>query len=206
MTVHEYLANPCGVSSLPYWKAKGISTPDGMLILHDSRFEKSILKEYRDEPYFRLLHTLEYVPNAPLPGEVSFCTPTADDLSRHINNCYEDLSLSPEELLAYTRHSVYAPDLWIGIKDNVADELVATGIAELDPAMGEGILEWIQVSEEYRGQGLGTCIVTELLRRMKGRATFVTVSGQVRNNANPEALYRKCGFTGNDIWHILTRK
>ena len=41
---------------------------------------------------------------------------------------------------------------------------------------------------------------------MQGIAEFATVSGKVNNPTNPESLYRKCGFTGNDIWHILTLK
>ena len=41
---------------------------------------------------------------------------------------------------------------------------------------------------------------------MKGIADFATVSGKVDNETNPEALYRKCGFVGNDVWHILHKK
>jgi len=41
---------------------------------------------------------------------------------------------------------------------------------------------------------------------MIGKANFVTVSGEVDNSTNPEALYRKCGFIGDDIWHIMTKK
>ena len=85
-------------------------------------------------------------------------------------------------------------------------DIVATGIAELDPECNEGVLEWIQVSENYRRCGLGSYIVIELLWRMKDIAQFVTVSGQCNNPTNPESLYRKCGFTGNDVWHILRRK
>ena len=37
---------------------------------------------------------------------------------------------------------------------------------------------------------------------MKRRAKFATVSGKSNSSTNPEALYRKYGFVGNDIWHI----
>ena len=37
-------------------------------------------------------------------------------------------------------------------------------------------------------------------------ATFATVSGQCNNPTNPEALYRKCGFTGSDVWHVLRKR
>ena len=56
---------------------------------------------------------------------------------------------------------------------------------------------------EKRGFGLGQAIVRELLLRLKGKADFITVSGQIDNATDPEALYRKCGFTGNDIWCVV---
>ena len=48
--------------------------------------------------------------------------------------------------------------------------------------------------------------MNSLLNRMAGRAAFATVSGQVNNITNPEGLYRRCGFTGSDVWHILKKR
>lgn len=48
--------------------------------------------------------------------------------------------------------------------------------------------------------------LNELLWRMKEKVDFVTVSGKSDNKTNPEGLYRSCGFTGNDLWHILKLK
>lgn len=45
----------------------------------------------------------------------------------------------------------------------------------------------------------------ELLHRMKSEANFATVSGQCNNPSSPEQLYRRCGFQGDDIWHILRK-
>ena len=53
---------------------------------------------------------------------------------------------------------------------------------------------------------IGQLIVTELLSKMKDIADFATVSGKVDNTTNPEALYIKCGFAGDDVWHILHKK
>ncbi len=77
------------------------------------------------------------------------------------------------------------------------------GIAEIDSAIQEGSLEWIQVLPAYRRMGIGKRIVQELLARLGKRATFTTVAGGVDNPTNPEALYRSCGFTGRDVWWIL---
>ena len=81
----------------------------------------------------------------------------------------------------------------------------ASGIAELDTDIKEGILEWIQVSPEYRGKGLGKFIVNELLWRMRDKADFVTVSGKVDNPTNPRELYKTCGFADEEIWHVLRK-
>ena len=110
------------------------------------------------------------------------------------------------DLQAYTARPVYLSSLWLAVKDNKTGDIVATGIAELDRECKEGRLEWIQVSENYRGCGLGKYLVSELLWRMKDVAQFATVSGQCNNPTNPENLYRKCGFTGNDVWHILRNR
>ncbi|MGI6537217.1 MAG: GNAT family N-acetyltransferase [Caldicoprobacterales bacterium] len=78
-------------------------------------------------------------------------------------------------------------------------------MAELDKNVREGSLEWIRVIPEYRKRGLGQAIVNRLLLNMVGKADFVTVSGQVNNITNPEKLYRRCGFQGNDIWHVILK-
>ncbi|MCI8443399.1 MAG: hypothetical protein HFG27_12855 [Provencibacterium sp.] len=48
-------------------------------------------------------------------------------------------------------------------------------------------------------------LVNALLCRMQ-EADFATVSGKVDSFSNPERLYRRCGFQGEDIRHVLTVK
>lgn len=92
------------------------------------------------------------------------------------------------------------------VKEKASSEYVGCGIADFDTETRELILEWIQVLPQHRGKKIGQLIVTELLYRMKDIADFGTVSGKVDNLTNPEALYRKCGFSGDDVWHILHKK
>lgn len=204
--IKDYLKNPCRESSIPYWKAKSISIPDEMKILHQNDFNEAEYTQYIDEPYFRLIHDLKGLLTPLLPQGYSLCSATPRDFAEHINRCYNSIGISEAELQEYTTRPVYAPSLWLAVMDDKTGEIVATGIAELDCECNEGILEWIQVSENYRGCGLGSYIVAELLWRMKDIAQFATVSGQCNNPTNPERLYRKCGFTGNDVWHILRKK
>lgn len=199
----QYLRNPCREASIPYWKAKTISVPNGMKLLHHDDFDEAEHRQYIDELYFRLIHDLHDL-SAPMPPEgFSLCHAALSDFADHINKCYDGIGISEAELRSYTTRPVYHAALWLAVRDNRTGEIAATGIAELDREIGEGVLEWIQVSENYRRCGLGSYIVSELLWRMRDTAQFVTVSGQCRSPANPEALYRRCGFTGNDIWHVL---
>ena len=96
--------------------------------------------------------------------------------------------------------------MWILFKEQNSNNIVAGGIADYDRETNELILEWIQVLPHYRRKGYGKLIVNSLLLKMQGIAEFATVSGKVNNPTNPQSLYRKCGFIGDDVWHILTQK
>jgi len=206
ITRNQYISDPCKAASIPYWKAKSITIPDGMKILHQDEYDDGENQRFVDEPYFRLIHNLKGLAEPVLPQDYSLCTATLSEYATHISGCYDGIGISEGELRSYTLRPVYDAALWLAVKDERTGNIVATGIAELDREIGEGVLEWIQVSQNHRGNGLGRYIVSELLWRIKGKAGFATVSGQCNNASNPEKLYRKCGFTGNDVWHILRKK
>ena len=205
ITKDDYLENPCRAASIPYWKAKSITIPDGMKILHRDEYDGVDYQQYIDEPYFRLIHNLKGLAEPVLPQGYSLCAATLSEYAAHISSCYEGIGITEEELRSHTLHPAYDAALWLAVKDERTGTIVATGIAELDREIGEGVLEWIEVSQGHRGKGLGRYVVSELLWRMKGKAGFATVSGQCNNATNPEKLYLKCGFTGNDVWHILRK-
>ncbi|MGC9523031.1 MAG: GNAT family N-acetyltransferase [Anaerolineae bacterium] len=160
------------------------------------------------ERYFRLVH--RSAPDRhPLPAGFAFreVDPLreAGTVAALISRCYPDLELSPATVAAWTRHPVYAADLWVWIVEGATGTRVALGIAELDEDVPEASLEWIQVLPAYHRRGIGTALVGELLARIEGRVAFTSVSGRVDSATNPEALYRRCGFTGDDIWWVLRR-
>ena len=205
MEKETYLADPCRASSLPFWKTNSVTVPEGMLILRedDPRLGK-VSPSCIDTPYFKLIHSMQRIDRTALPMGYCFITPNETALSDHISSCYASERVSASELASYRFHPTYAPDLWLAIQDNETKAVIASGIAELDTDIREGILEWIQVSPAYRRQEFGQLIVNELLSRLQGRADFVTVSGKQNDLLNPRALYERCGFGAGTIWHILT--
>ena len=208
ITLTEYLNNPCGTLSVPYWKAKNIVIPPDMKILHDKDFREDILSDYTDEKYFRLYHNLKGIPKI-TNDDFEITTATRKDIKsivQIINGSYTDISVNKDLIESYTKTPVYNEALWIMVKEKATDKYVGCGMADFDTETKELILEWIQVLPRYRGKKIGQLIVTELLFRMIDVADFATVSGKVYNMTNPEALYRKCGFAGDDVWHILHRK
>ena len=204
MRANDYLENPCEMSSLPFWKTNAVTIPENMLILRDDMF---IAEETHghDDPYFRMLHDLCNIPFFQLDSAFQVIDGSLEDFSDHINECYDREHISVKELETYKTHPVFDQSLWISIAEKETHHIVATGIAEYDSTISEGILEWIQVSPSYRHRGLGKFVVCELLRRMLGKAKFVTVSGRINNSHNPYALYRSCGFDNPVIWHVITK-
>ncbi len=206
MDRQTYLLDPTGTSPLCFWKTNTYKIPSNMRVVSDDDFSDTLLSNYTDEPYFKLLHNLRQVDTVELPGGFVMTQCSTLELAAHINVCYEHEGVTAEELDQYQNRSVYDADLWICIRDKSGMNVVASGIAELDRDIREGSLEWIQVSDGYRRLGLGKYIVNELLSRLKDEADFVTVSGRVNNETRPEKLYEQCGFSDKTIWHILTRK
>ena len=208
ITLTEYLNNPCGALSIPYWKAKNIVIPPDIKIQHNKDFREDILSDYIDEKYFRLHHDLKEIPKI-IANDFEITTATRKDIKsivQIINDSYTDISVNKDLIKSYTKTPVYNKALWIMVKEKSTGKYVGCGMADFDIETKELILEWIQVLPQYRGKKIGQLIVTELLSKMKDIADFATVSGKVDNTTNPEALYRKCGFAGDDVWHILHKK
>ncbi|MCL2753073.1 MAG: GNAT family N-acetyltransferase [Defluviitaleaceae bacterium] len=204
ITVGQYIDDPCKTCATAFWKEAYFPKPDNIEILHEQSVDKNRAAKYTQ--YFRLIHHLSEnqhsypsvgfaVKNVNLLQEANF-------VSDFINRCYVGYSQSKETVLRWAQYPVYDEDLWIWIWDETTNAPVALGIADFDVSIGEGSLEWIQVLPEYRGRGFGQLVVNELLARLKTKAKFVTVSGEVNSDAKPEELYRKCGFVGNDIWYV----
>ncbi len=199
----EYLRSPATASSLPFWKAEHIVVPDSMRILRNDEFEREAFNDCEDEPYFKLVHRLKCPKRPALPAGYRLSSASYEEFSEHITACYGG-GPSADELRDYEKHSAFDPDLWLAVRDEEG-RVAASGIAEIDSRIGEGVLEWIQVSKAHRRRGLGEFLVRELLWRMREKASFVTVSGEIGNPSDPLALYLRCGFSEKTVWHVLKK-
>jgi len=161
------------------------------------------LKGFKENKYFVLYHDTKTTHSPVHDYQIEVVKASeAQEVMTFINNSYEFISVTEEEVLNWRTHDVFDESLWIWIKED--QEILALGIAEYDQEIKEGALEWIQVHEKARGKGVGQILVNELMSRME-QAAFVTVSGEIDNNTEPEKLYRKCGFKGDQIWYYYTK-
>ncbi|MBP5653756.1 MAG: N-acetyltransferase, partial [Lachnospiraceae bacterium] len=201
---HDYLRDPCGTLSIPYWKSKTQVVPDTIEIIHS----RDWTGQYSDfQRFFRVKHSL----NDPIVTDFDYDTISieyqAKQLAGMINASYghEGISVSEHDILQWKTHETFREDLCIYINAD-GGKMAASGIAEYDENCREGIIEWVQVLPEYRSRGLGQRIVTALLSRLKSLgADFVTVSGNLDNPTKPLELYRRCGFEGDDVWYICRK-
>ncbi len=206
ITVKKYVESPCSCLAIPLWKHQEEKFQNNRIkVVHEKEFIEDYVEEYNDEIYFRLLHTLDIISEDHLDD---YMIQTAKDEDVNlivdiINQSYIDITVSCEQIMSYKKEKVYDPNLWIIVYKKNTDIPVGCGLADFDQEVKEGILEWIQVLPQYRHKKIGQMIVNELLRRLSQKALFVTVSGKVDDENNPEKLYRKCGFKGEDRWHIL---
>lgn len=169
------------------------------------------------ELYFRLTHRHRPEPpspDEPLPAGIAIAPvgiaeasgPAAAQVARFIGHCYDDLNPSAATVGGWRDHPTFNPDLWLWLIDEQRGQPAALGIAEYDELVGEGSLEWIQVLPGYRRRGVATILVAELLARLGLLgASFTTVAGRSDTPTDAEALYRHCGFDGDDRWWVLRR-
>lgn len=202
----RYLADPCGTLSIPYYKEKALKTPPDLRIVHQKDFSPKDWKGWQDSPYFRLYHDLSHVSHVPAPEGYHISGIDETDCSAVaglIELCY-GFALPEKEVLSWRRCPWFCPELWLQMLDG-RGQMVGAVLTEFDPEMGEGSLEWVQVHPDHRRLGIGSSLVSAILERLREIADFVTVSGEINNPFVPEALYRRCGFSGEDIWHILRK-
>ena len=61
ISLQQYLLDPCGAASIPYWKCNRTAVPQNMKIVRQREMTDGLLHDYNDEPYFRLYHDLKNI-------------------------------------------------------------------------------------------------------------------------------------------------
>lgn len=182
------------ISSIPFVLVHGEATP----IFDEFDFSQR-------EAYFRLICTKPLKPFLPSGFKFENVDPSMETpaVAQIIKDCYQDMHVSDEIVRSWQDYPVYDPRLWVWMIEIASGKKVGLGIAEIDRKVPEASLEWIQVLPNYRGLGIGTALVCELCMRVWREVDFITVSGKVYSESQPEKLYRRCGFTGSDVWWLL---
>ena len=116
LTKEEYRQNPCGTSSVPFWKTVGLVVPKGMRIVHEREFCQEMLENYRDEPYFRLRHDLREIAPAVMPNGYYLDEAAVEAFAAHIRACYGS-AMTASELQSFTQRAVYCPEWWVAIRE-----------------------------------------------------------------------------------------
>ena len=208
MELKKYLENPCGLLSIPWWKHLRMTLPPHITILHHREYTPEAASGCREQVYFRLSRDLRNIP-AFTVANIRLEQLSPDDAALTaaiINGSYEDIRVTESQVLAMQDSPAFCPQLWVLAREERSGEAAGCAMGEFDPESGEMSIEWVQVLPAFRRKGIGSALVSELLRRAPAGAAFVTVSGQADNAADPEGLYRRCGFTGRDYWHILRKE
>lgn len=179
-------------------------------ILHQRQIDNFATGKFDHTPYYRLIHRHSTPPQHIQSTGFALKTINPKDeaglIHEFVTHCFFESDISAETMLGWADHPVFDPELWLLLLDKKNDIPIGLGIAECDTEVREGTVLWVQILEEYRGHGFGKWLCSELLNRLKLRADFSTVCGQLHNETRPDILYRKAGFSGHDVWWILRRK
>lgn len=203
--LEDYRADP-GRAAATCFRRTRTPLPAHVQVLHAS--EDPHRHTTAPTRYFKLVHALGHIDVPTLP-EAHRLVDVHDDawtdqIVRVIDDAYHHtMNVDADTVRGWRGNPTACPDLWLGLA-NTDGELVGCAISDLDPSVAEGSLEWVQVLPDAQGRGMGRALVLSTLQRMQGRADFAVVSGEVDNPTSPEALYRSCGFTGEDLWHVYT--
>jgi len=176
-------------------------------IVHQDYLEPDVVAGFVGrQARFRLLHTAEVAPALPDGLSWADADPAqAEAIAAFIARCDPTFQPTAETVRTWAGESACAPDLWLWAQD-AQGEPVGLAYAERDAALPEAALEGAYVRPDWRKRGLGRALVGEVVRRAKASGTaLVTVAGAVEDRDNPGAFFRRCGFSGRDVWWYLSR-
>ena len=231
MDVKKYLKDPCNSLSMPYWKHKKTSTRSDIVIIHDSKYDSVLYREWHDTVQYRLKHDLQGLTSTKIND--SFFYKTVDDTCLEdvlsvINQTEKEIEITKNDLNHWKSEDSFCKELWILVynkkiyhrnkdKTIIYDEFgnrintdkkylpVGLMISIFDHVTKEASIELLEIIPAYRKLGLKESLVRESLLRISEVAEFVTVCGKVDADNNDFELYKKLGFADDAIWHVLKK-
>lgn len=220
ISVKKYLKDPCNSLSMPYWKAKKTSLRSDTIIVHQTKYDEVLYREWHDTLYFRIQHDLLNLTSRKLSDNFFYKTVDEEqinDVVTVVNQSNEEQEITKNDVIHWMREETYCKDLWILVyskRNYKYDKInkvkiympVAVVISNFDKSTKEASFELLHVIPTYRKNGLATSLIKESLLRISCIADFATVTGKVETPENIYDLYKKCGFTGDAIWHVLRKK
>ena len=88
---------------------------------------------------------------------------------------------------------------FLKVLKNADEELQGYAYVELDEELNEASLEFISISPDFRGQGIGTILLKEILTEIFSNPGFTEVDLVVEGiNASANRLYYNAGFQLQD--------
>lgn len=194
----EYITDPARACFLSYHKNENTELPSNMRVVRGDDYKPELYKGFDDTVYTKLILRDKQVDEPVYPEGFKLVTPTKEQLTAHIAQCFPD-GETPDSI-----------DLWrymeyflVALVDVATGRIVASAAADVDFGVKEGSIDWVEVSPRYRRKGLGTYLVTELIYRFRRFSDFISVSTK---DSAALALFQKCGFREDCAWHILKAK
>ncbi len=200
-----------------YWRRDG--RQPSLLINRRLNYQRQALihQDFLDPPtvagfqhwtsQYRLLFRDQPMPEPLLPDGFQFANVV--NSPAEIAAITDHLAQGSPESLAHVEDWINSPrftaDLWVWVIDETTQQPVGLALGEFDTRINEAAIEWVQVLPDYQRRGLGKALTFEVLRRIGERAVFTSVAGVVEDRDNPGAFFRRCGFSGNDVWWLLSR-
>lgn len=194
----EYITDPARACFLSYHKNENTELPSDMRVVRGDDYKPELYKGFDDTVYTKLILRDKQVDKPVYPEGFKLVTPTKEQLTAHIAQCFPD-GETPDSIDLWR----YMEYFMVALVDVTTGRIVASAAADVDFGVKEGSIDWVEVSPRYRRKGLGTYLVTELIYRFRRFSDFISVSTK---DFAALALFQKCGFSEDCAWHILKAK
>lgn len=223
----KYIKDPINTLPIPLWKHNVTAIRQDMMYVLDANYNETLYRDFQDTLYLRLQHNLLDLKLGKLPAHYFLSSYKESDgalIYNLIKECYgsnveydrvdhlvKDETFNDLLCVFLYNDKVFNLENMINLrKNNLGKERnykpIGMVIAQFDQKTKEASIEYLCVSEKFRNKGLGSILLQEILLRISNIADFATVSFEKNNNEHLEKMFRKYGFEGNAIWHMLRKQ